>query len=112
MVKSSIEDDLSRYTEKIYNEGLFNKHNEKINAEDFFCRLFKLIYGWSDLVNLNYLETNSAGIDLYSANQKIAIQITTIQSKEREKVEGTIKKVLKHHSDKKNRGNFMFFYKR
>jgi hypothetical protein len=111
MIKSSIEDDLSRYTEKIYNEGLFNKHNEKINAEDFFCRLFKLIYGWSDLVNLNYLETNSAGIDLYSANQKIAIQITTIQSKEREKVEGTITKVLNHHSDKKIEGILCFFIK-
>ncbi|WP_179006170.1 SMEK domain-containing protein [Winogradskyella forsetii] len=111
MIKSSIENDLLRYTEKIYDEGIFNKHNEKINAEDFFCRLFKLIYGWSDLVNLNYLESNSAGIDLYSANQKIAIQITTIQSKEKEKVEGTIKKVLKHHSDKKIEGIICFFIK-
>jgi len=55
-------------------------------------RLFELIYGWKSLTNLNYTERNSAGIDLYDIKKGIAIQVTAIQSKEREKIDETIEK--------------------
>ncbi|ALJ04479.1 hypothetical protein APS56_04690 [Pseudalgibacter alginicilyticus] len=111
MINSSIEDDLLRYIDKIYNEGLFNKNNERVNAEDIFCRLFKLIYNWSDLKNLNYSEPNSAGIDIYSEQKGIAIQITTIQSSELDKIEKTVEKILRHHATKKIKGVICFFVK-
>lgn len=111
MTNSSIEDNLLRYIDKIYNEGFFNKNNERVNAEDIFCRLFKLIYNWSDLKNLNYSEPNSAGIDLYSEKKGIAIQITTIQSGELDKTKQTVEKILRHHTTKKIKGIICFFVK-
>ncbi|WP_347174271.1 SMEK domain-containing protein [Polaribacter uvawellassae] len=111
MIQSSIENDLFTYIDKIYYEGNFNKNNERINAEDIFCRLFKEIYGWSDLKNLNYSEPNASGIDLYSEKKGIAIQITTIQSGEIKKVKETIRKILEHHQTKNIKGIICFFVK-
>jgi catalase (peroxidase I) len=65
MIKTSIENNLRIYVRKIDDEGVFNKQDEKLNAEDFFMRLFELIYNWKNLINLNYSKTNSAGIDLF-----------------------------------------------
>ncbi|MCP5064803.1 MAG: SMEK domain-containing protein, partial [Ignavibacteriae bacterium] len=109
MINSSIENNLLEYVRKIDNEGVFNKHNEKLDAEDFFMRLFELIYGWKNLGNLNYTEKNSAGIDLYEFKKGIAIQVTAIQSKEKEKIEGSIERIKKHHSSKQINKIICFF---
>lgn len=110
MIESSIENNLNEYIRKIDDEGRFNKHDEKIRAEDFFRRIFELIYGWDSLVNLNYTETNSPGIDLYEIKKGIAVQITAIQSGEKNKIEkDTIEKVFKYHKSKKINQIICFF---
>ena len=110
MINSSIENNLLEYVRKIDNEGLFNKHDEKLVAEDFFMRLFELIYGWKSLINLNYTEKNSEGIDLYDIKTGIAIQVTAIQSNERNKIEkDTVEKIIKYHSSKKINQIICFF---
>jgi len=37
MINSSIENNLQEYVRKIDNEGVFNKHDQKLVAEDFLC---------------------------------------------------------------------------
>ena len=107
---SSIENNLLEYVRKIDNEGVFNKHDEKLVAEDFFMRLFELIYGWKSLINLNYTEKNSAGIDLYDIKTGIAIQVTAIQSNERNKIEKDIvEKIIKYHGSKEINRIICFF---
>ena len=100
MINTSIEHNLREYVRKIDDEGAFNKQDEKLNAEDFFMRLFELIYNWKNLINLNYSKTNSAGIDLFETRKGIAIQITALQSKEKDKIEDTIKKTIEYHKSK------------
>ena len=109
-MNSSIENNLLEYIRKIDHEGFFNKHDQKLVAEDFFMRLFELIYGWTSLTNLNYTEKNSAGIDLYDIKRGIAIQVTAIQSNERNKIEkDTIEKIIKFHKSKKINQIICFF---
>jgi hypothetical protein len=110
MINTSIEHNLREYVRKIDDEGIFNKQDEKLNAEDFFMRLFELIYGFKSLTNLNYTERNAPGIDLYDFQKGIAIQITAIQSAERKKIENdTVDNILKHHSSKKINEIICFF---
>jgi hypothetical protein len=109
MINTSIEHNLREYIRKIDDEGVFNKQDEKLNAEDFFMRLFELIYNWKNLINLNYSETNSAGIDLFETRKGIAIQITAQQSKEKNKIIDTIEKTIKHHKSKSINEIICFF---
>lgn len=110
MINISIEHNLREYVRKIDNEGVFNKQDEKLNAEDFFMRLFELIYGFKSLTNLNYTERNTPGIDLYDFQKGVAIQITAIQSAERKKIENdTVDNIIKHHSSKKINEIICFF---
>lgn len=110
MIDTSIEHNLREYVRKIDDEGVFNKQDEKLNAEDFFMRLFELIYGYKSLTNLNYSERNAPGIDLYDFQKGIAIQITAIQSAERKKIENdTVDNIIKHHSSKKINEIICFF---
>lgn len=100
MINTSIEHNLREYVRKIDDEGVFNKQDEKMNVEDFFMRLFELIYNWKNLINLNYSKTNTPGIDLFETRKGIAIQITALQSKEKDKIEDTIKKTIEYHKSK------------
>jgi hypothetical protein len=110
MIDTSIEHNLREYVRKIDDEGVFNKQDEKLYAEDFFMRLFELIYGYKSLTNLNYTERNTPGIDLYDFQKGIAIQITAIQSAERKKIENdTVDNIIKHHSSKKINEIICFF---
>jgi len=109
MIQNSIEHNLNDYIRKIDDEGHFNLHNEKIRAEDFFRRLFELIYGWDSLDNLNYPEPNSPGIDLYESKKGIAIQVTAIQNNEKDKIETTIEKIFTYHKSKRINTIICFF---
>lgn len=109
MINTSIENNLRAYVRKIDDEGVFNKQDEKLNAEDFFMRLFELIYDWKNLINLNYSKTNSAGIDLFESSKGIAIQITALQSKEKKKIEDTIRKTIEYHKSKSINEIICFF---
>ena len=50
-------------------------------AESFYLRLFKLLYGYKDLTNLNLEKNNFPGIDLYESNLNLGIQITSLTLK-------------------------------
>lgn len=50
-------------------------------AESFYLRLFKLLYGYKELINLNFEKKNFPGIDLYESNLNLGIQITALTSK-------------------------------
>ena len=51
---NDIENSLFSYNDKIKKEGILNKHDKKIDAEDFFLRIFKKVYDFHKLKNLNY----------------------------------------------------------
>ncbi|ELY2018624.1 SMEK domain-containing protein, partial [Flavobacterium psychrophilum] len=98
---NDIELNLFAYTDKIQRGSLLNLHDEKVKAEDFFLRIFEKVYGFEELINLNYEKLNSKGIDLYDSKEKIGIQITAIQSNEKTKINDTKKLTLNNW---KNRG--------
>lgn len=63
------------------------------NAEDFYCELLNLVYGFN-LVNLNTIKANNPAIDLGDKEKGIAVQITSTSSLK--KTKDTIKKFYKH----------------
>ncbi|MCK5416763.1 SMEK domain-containing protein [Candidatus Parcubacteria bacterium] len=73
--------------------GLFDNNR---GAQDFFAELFKLIFRYKDLKELDKLNdiVNYPAIDLGDEKVKIAFQITT--KKDSEKVKDTIKKFIKY----------------
>ena len=64
-------------------------------CEDVVCGLFRELYGFEALRNLNSEEkANYPGIDLADDEAKIAIQVTS--DKSLDKVKETLGKVIKH----------------
>lgn len=53
------------------------RYNSNKCAEDFFCGLLNLIFGWH-LINLNHTVRDAAGIDLIDTESKVAIQVSSI----------------------------------
>jgi len=70
-------------------------------AEDFYCGLLNLVYGYS-LKNINITDLNAAAIDLGDEQNKIAIQVTSTSalSKTKYTVEKFIEKGLYKKFDK------------
>ena len=97
---NDIELNLFAYIDKIQRGSLLNLHDEKVKAEDFFLRIFEKVYGFEELINLNYEKLNSKGIDLYDSKEKIGIQITAIQSNEKTKINDTKKLTLNNWKNK------------
>lgn len=106
---NDIELNLFAYIDKIQRGSLLNHHDEKVKAEDFFLRIFNKVYGFDELVNLNYEKLNSKGIDLYDSGEKIGIQITAIQSNEKNKINDTKKLTLKNWKSKGLKKLWVFF---
>lgn len=71
------------------------------NAEDFYCGLLNLAYGYK-LKNINIVEPNAAAIDLGDIEKRIAIQVTSIAdlSKTKYTVEKFIERGLYKSFDK------------
>lgn len=64
-------------------------------CENLFCDLFKELYGFSNLRNLNEDEKkNFPGIDLADDEKRVAIQVTS--DKKLEKIKETIQKIKAH----------------
>lgn len=78
-------------------ENQINFYNNNIGSENLMCGLLNYIYGWN-LVNLNKKEKNYPGIDLGDEKKKIAVQITSDNS--RKKVQNTIDTFLKNEHEK------------
>ncbi|NUJ97800.1 SMEK domain-containing protein [Candidatus Gracilibacteria bacterium] len=73
--------------------GLFDSNRV---AQDFFCGLFSLVFGYNNLKELDKLNgiPNYPAIDLGDIDNKIAFQITTDSSSD--KIKETISKFIKH----------------
>lgn len=73
--------------------GLFDSNRI---AQDFFSELFKLIYGYGGLKDLDKLNdiSNYPAIDLGDEDSRVAFQITTDASSD--KIKDTIKKFIKY----------------
>ncbi|MCY4363214.1 MAG: SMEK domain-containing protein [Gammaproteobacteria bacterium] len=69
-------------------------------CEDVFCDLFKVLYGFRSLRNLNIDEKkNFPGIDLADDEAKVAIQVTS--DKTIRKIKSTLVKVIQHNLHRK-----------
>ena len=70
-------------------------------AEDFYCGLLNLVYGYN-LKNINILDLNAAAIDLGDSEKRIAIQVTSTSALAKTKytVEKFIEKNLYEQFDK------------
>ncbi|MDB2386107.1 SMEK domain-containing protein [Shewanella sp.] len=112
-----ITDKLGELRSKIEIKATLNLTDINIYAEDFYCRLFNIVYGYK-LVNTNFKQANSASIDLGDSINRIAIQITSTKTPNKTKhtVQKFIEKELykeydrliifnivrkSHHKDKK-----------
>lgn len=71
-------------------------------CEDLFCPIFRELYGFANLRNLNEaLGPNHPGIDLADAEAGVAIQVTS--DKTLEKVKNSLKIITKHRLHEKYR---------
>ncbi len=101
---------------------LINEINSTINiesqyseAENFYSRLFNLLYNWKHLENLNYTSKNYPGIDLYEKQEKIGIQVTALTTKylseARNKLINSLQTFLKQsESNRKPIESFICFF--
>jgi len=67
-------------------------------AEDFYCGLLNLVYGYS-LKNINFCEQNAAAIDLGDEQKRIAIQVTSTSALAKTKY--TVEKFIENKLYKK-----------
>ena len=81
---------------ELRNEESF--HDLNIAAETFYADLINLFQGWK-LVNANNIQKNIPGIDLIDVENKIAIQVTSDNS--REKITHTIEEFISNQLYKK-----------
>ena len=64
-------------------------------CEDVFCRLFKELYGFENIRNLNEEDKhNFPGIDLADDEAKVAIQVTS--TKTVDKIKDSLTKIIEH----------------
>lgn len=73
-----------------------NLFDDNRAAQDFYCKLFKLLFWYEDLIDLDILHEiwNFPWVDLGSTHNKIAIQVTSDNSSS--KIKDTIKKFIEH----------------
>ncbi|MDE7322633.1 MAG: SMEK domain-containing protein [Lachnospiraceae bacterium] len=67
-------------------------------AEDFFCGLLNLVYGYK-LKNLNHIEKNAKAIDLYDEKNRVSVQVTVQNTAA--KIQETIDKFISGERYKK-----------
>ncbi|MBQ7921447.1 MAG: SMEK domain-containing protein [Clostridia bacterium] len=87
--QKKIADKLAFLESKLKRYGDLHLYDENIAMEDVVCHLLNLIYGYK-LVNLNIQKENYPGIDLGDTTNRIAVQVTSDNS--RDKVKETIRK--------------------
>ena len=76
-------------------------------CEDVFCGVFKALYGFENLRNMNQGDgRNYPGIDLADDEAGVAIQVTS--DKSLEKVKDSLKTIIKHRLHKKY-GRIIFY---
>lgn len=100
MTETQIEYNLSAYVDRIEKDiELGNFRTTK--TEDFFLRVFTVVYNLTNLENLAYDKTNTIAIDLIDRNINLGIQVTAQKSNEKTKIDDTINDTI---SEWKNEG--------
>lgn len=91
-----IEDRLSWLETTVKRRNSMNLFDVDIHIESFFCELLNLVFGYN-LENLNNSKRNYISIDLGDRKNKIAVQVTAQNT--REKVQETINKFQSNEYD-------------
>ena len=92
--------DLARLSEEVKYSVAMGHLDLNIICEDVICGLFRELYGFKKLRNLNNEEKkNFPGIDLADDEAKVAVQVTSI--KKIEKIKACLRKVIKHNLQEK-----------
>lgn len=89
-----IRDQITAYQLNIKSDNKANRYNINDRAESFTIPLFKIIFGWDELRNLNLDQKNFPGIDIGDTKNRIAIQVTSTITLE--KVKDTLKIFIKN----------------
>lgn len=74
--------------------GAMQQYDTHKVAEQVVCGLFKELYGYSGMRNLNAEQSNFPGIDLADDDARIAVQVTATAGLS--KVKGTLEKFITH----------------
>lgn len=82
---TQIRNQISIYQHRVKSDNKAHRYNINDRAESFTVPLFKLLFDWNDLKNLNTAKTNFPGIDLGTDKYRTAIQVTSETSLEKVK---------------------------
>ena len=85
---------ITAYQINVRSENRAHRYNINDRAEDFTIPLFKCIFGWDKLRNLNKKTSQFPGIDLADDDNRIAIQVTADTSID--KVKDTLNQFIKY----------------
>ena len=99
-VQAKIRELLDTFSRRVERENISDRYDINRLAEDIMLPVFRLLYGYQDLRNLNYTDArNYPGIDLADDTAKIAFQITS--TSDNAKIIHTLETIKKHQIDKK-----------
>lgn len=91
---NSITDTLSFICFQVEGNNSIHLFDINTHSETFYANLLNLIFDWN-LINANYKEMNTAGIDLIDKTNKIAVQVTSDSSSD--KIKNTINIFKQYH---------------
>lgn len=86
-----IEESLSILATRIEIRGKINLLDLNLHSENFYRDFVNLLFNW-ELENLNVIDQNAAGIDLFDTTNRIVVQVSSTATKQ--KVESALKKDL------------------
>lgn len=75
----NIENYLFRLTDLIESSNSINRNNRTVDAENLFCVLLNLAFGWK-LVNANEKKSNQDSFDLIDIKRNLHVQVTSNKS--------------------------------
>ncbi|MBN1830257.1 MAG: SMEK domain-containing protein [Deltaproteobacteria bacterium] len=86
-----IEEKLSFLAYRIEIRGSLNLLDLNLHSENFYLHFFNLLFGW-ELVNLNTVKENIAGIDLVDTTNNVVVQVSSLATFH--KIESSLNKEL------------------
>jgi len=97
---------LSRFVVEVKTLNAINQYGINFLAENVLIPIFKEVYGFKNLENLNNQNNNIEGIDLGDSKAGVAYQITS--STDNEKVKHTLRQFVKAEHYKKYKTLFIY----
>ncbi|MDE0511158.1 MAG: SMEK domain-containing protein [Gammaproteobacteria bacterium] len=97
-------EELAKLSLEVELSGAMSQHDINNICENVFCGIFKELYGFKNLRNLNAEERkNFPGIDLADVEAKVAIQVTS--EKTIDKIKASLETFIEHNLHKETSGN-------